>query len=110
DYVFDGESQIPYAEKDKTNPVTIYGSTKLAGEKSILTTELPVYAIIRTSWLYSQYGHNFYKTMLRFAETKNELQVVDDQTGCPTNIHELAEALLKIASQLNEINSGVYHF
>lgn len=110
DYVFDGEKQSPYTEEDKTNPVTAYGSTKLNGEKLIQSADLPVFAIIRTSWLYSQYGHNFYKTMLRLAATKNELQVVDDQTGCPTNANDLAEALLKIASQLNEKNSGIYHF
>jgi dTDP-4-dehydrorhamnose reductase len=110
DYVFDGEKQSHYTEEDKTNPVTVYGSTKLIGEKLIMTTGLPVFAIIRTSWLYSQYGHNFYKTMLRLAETKSELQVVDDQTGCPTNANDLAEALVKIASQLNNENSGIYHF
>lgn len=110
DYVFDGENQIPYIEEDKTNPVTVYGSSKLLGEKLIMTTQLPVFAIIRTSWLYSQYGHNFYKTMLRLAETKSELQVVNDQTGCPTNVNDLAEALVKIASQLNQKNSGIYHF
>jgi len=110
DYVFDGEKQSPYTEEDETNPVTVYGSTKLVGEKLILSSGLPVYAIIRTSWLYSQYGHNFYKTMLRLAETKNELQVVDDQTGCPTNANDLADVIAKIAPQLNEKNSGLYHF
>src|SRR5690606_37883613 len=110
DYVFDGEKQSPYTEEDKTNPVTAYGSTKLNGEKLIQSADLPAFAIIRTSWLYSQYGHNFYNTMLRLAETKNELQVVDDQTGCPTNANDLAEALVKIASQLNSENSGIYHF
>jgi dTDP-4-dehydrorhamnose reductase len=110
DYVFDGEKQSPYTEEDKTNPVTVYGSTKLVGEKLILSSGLPVYAIIRTSWLYSQYGHNFYKTMLRLAETKNELQVVDDQTGCPTNANDLAEAIAKIVPQLKKENSGIYHF
>jgi len=110
DYVFDGEKQSPYLEEDKTHPKTVYGWTKYFGEKMLLSTGLPVFAIIRTSWLYSPYGHNFYKTMLRLAETKNKLQVVDDQTGCPTNANDLAAALVKIASQLNSENSGIYHF
>ncbi len=110
DYVFDGKKQSPYNEEDTVNPVTVYGKTKLMGEKLILTSGLTAFAIIRTSWLYSQYGHNFYKTMLRLSETKNELQVVDDQTGCPTNANDLAEALVKIIPQLNRENSGIYHF
>ncbi|MDP0881012.1 sugar nucleotide-binding protein, partial [Klebsiella variicola] len=82
------------------NPKTVYGWTKYFGEKMIVSSQLPVFAIILTSWLYSQYGNNFYKTMLRLAETKNELQVVDDQAGCPTNANDLAEALVKISTQL----------
>jgi dTDP-4-dehydrorhamnose reductase len=110
DYVFDGEKGSPYVEEDKTNPQTVYGYSKLAGENMILNADLPVYSIIRTSWLYSQYGHNFYKTMLRLAETKKELNVVNDQTGCPTNANDLAQAIAKIVPQLNEKNSGIYHF
>lgn len=110
DYVFDGEKQSPYLEEDIPNPKTVYGWTKYFGEKMIVSSQLPVFAIIRTSWLYSQYGNNFYKTMLRLAETKNELQVVDDQTGCPTNANDLAEALVKISTQLNPENAGIYHF
>lgn len=110
DYVFNGEKQSPYLEDDLTNPVTAYGKSKLAGEEAILSSGLQEFAIIRTSWLYSQYGHNFYKTMLSLAKTNNELQVVDDQTGCPTNAGDLADAIVKIAPQLNEKNSGIYHF
>ena len=110
DYVFDGEKKSPYLEEDIPNPKTVYGWTKYFGEKMIISSQLPVFAIIRTSWLYSQYGNNFYKSMLRLAETKNELQVVDDQTGCPTNANDLAEALVKISTQLNPENTGIYHF
>jgi dTDP-4-dehydrorhamnose reductase len=110
DYVFDGDKQSPYKEDDKTNPKTVYGWTKYFGENMILSSQLPVFAIIRTSWLYSQYGHNFYKTMLRLAETKSELKVVNDQTGCPTNANDLAAAIVKVAFQLNQENSGIYHY
>src|SRR5690606_12282168 len=71
DYGFDGEKQSPYLEEDLPNPKTVYGWTKYFGEKMIVSSQLSVFAIIRTSWLYSQYGNNFYKTMLRLAETKN---------------------------------------
>ncbi len=110
DYVFDGKQLTPYKEIDTTNPVTVYGKSKREGELAILESGLQRFAIIRTSWLYSEFGHNFYKTMLRLAETKTELNVVDDQLGCPTNANELAKALLLIASKLSSENSGVYHY
>lgn len=110
DYVFDGSQNLPYTESATTNPVTVYGKSKRAGEQAILESGLSNFAIVRTSWLYSEFGANFYKTMLQLAETKKELKVVNDQRGCPTNANELAKALLKIALKLNVENSGVYHF
>lgn len=110
DYVFDGEKGSPYVEEDNTNPTTAYGHSKLAGENLILNSDLPAFAIIRTSWLYSEFGHNFYKTMLRLATTHPELKVVNDQTGCPTNANDLAKAITTIAAQLSKENSGIYHF
>lgn len=110
DYVFDGSQFSPYKETDSTNPVTVYGKSKRAGEQAILDSGLSQFAIIRTSWLYSEFGHNFYKTMLRLAETKSELNVVNDQRGCPTSANELAKALLLVATKLSPENTGVYHY
>lgn len=110
DYVFDGESTVPYKETDTINPVTVYGKSKRAGELVILNSNLKAFAIIRTSWLFSRFGNNFYKTMLRLAETHKELKVVNDQKGNPTNAEHLAKALLKITGTLESENSGIYHF
>ncbi|MEO1945639.1 MAG: dTDP-4-dehydrorhamnose reductase, partial [Candidatus Thioglobus sp.] len=90
DYVFDGESDKPYTEADATNPINIYGKTKLAGEQ-VLKEIMPTDAIIiRTSWVYSEYGNNFVKTMLRLGKQKDGLSVVGDQTGSPTYATDLA--------------------
>ncbi|MCR9182871.1 MAG: dTDP-4-dehydrorhamnose reductase [Flavobacteriaceae bacterium] len=110
DYVFDGKQLTPYKETDAPSPVTVYGKSKREGELAILESGLQRFAIIRTSWLYSEFGNNFYKTMLRLVETKTDLNVVDDQRGSPTNANELAKALLVIASKLSSENSGVYHY
>lgn len=110
DYVFDGTNQTPYKETDTPNPQTVYGKSKLAGEMAIKESGLQEYAIIRTSWLYSNYGKNFYTTMLRLATEKKEVAVVNDQTGSPTYAPHLAESVLKISQQLNSNTSGVYHF
>jgi dTDP-4-dehydrorhamnose reductase len=99
DYVFDGEKQSPYTETDTPGPFSVYGRTKLSGEDRIrAATENHV--ILRTAWVYSPYGSNFVKTMLRLGETRDEVNVVADQHGCPTYAPEIARALLAIAQQV----------
>lgn len=95
DFVFDGEKNTPYTEEDRPNPTGIYGQTKLDGENA-LRQLLDRHFIIRTSWVYSQFGNNFMKTMLRLGSERQSLNVVDDQTGTPTLATDLAEALLQI--------------
>lgn len=110
DYVFDGTSKEAYTEISQVNPQTVYGASKLAGEKAVQAVDGLVYVIIRTSWLYSNYGHNFYKTMLRLGTEKSELRVVDDQFGIPTLANDLAIAILEIAPKLDATNKGIYHY
>jgi dTDP-4-dehydrorhamnose reductase len=120
DFVFDGESSKPYTENDAPNPTGIYGQTKLDGEKAIQQI-LASHLIIRTSWVYSQFGNNFMKTMLKLASSRDSLSVVSDQIGTPTNAVDLADAILKIISQNWDFetksntqhlqsNFGTYHF
>lgn len=108
DFVFDGKSEKPYIETDETYPLSVYGQTKLEGEHKIKEI-LNEYFIIRTSWLYSEYGTNFMKTMLRLGKERTELNVVSDQIGTPTYAKDLAEVILKIVIA-NEKNYGVYHY
>lgn len=108
DYVFDGTQTRFYREDDDTNPLNEYGRSKLDGEKAI-TSILPEHFIIRTSWLYSEYGSNFLKTMLRLGATKKEINVVCDQIGTPTNASDLAAVLVKILAEESEAY-GIYHF
>jgi dTDP-4-dehydrorhamnose reductase len=111
DYVFDGSKKGPYCETDDICPLGIYGQSKAAGEAAIIS-ETGHFAIIRTAWLFGKYGHNFLKTMLRLAQSRDELTVVDDQHGCPTSARSLAAAILDIAPQLaaDPALSGIYHF
>ncbi len=95
DYVFDGKASMPYRESDPVNPLGVYGKSKWDGEERIREIA-PSHIIIRTSWLYSVYGANFVKTMLRLGKERDTLNVVFDQIGCPTSASDLAEAVLSI--------------
>lgn len=108
DYVFDGKKRMPYTEEDETNPLNIYGQSKLEGEKHIQNI-WNKHFIFRTSWLYSEFGHNFYKSILRMAEEGKKMTITTEQTGTPTNANDLAEVLLKVIEQEND-EFGVYHF
>lgn len=111
DYVFNGTGHIPYLEDDKTDPVNHYGYTKLDGEKLALQNNLHT-IIIRTSWVYSEYGNNFVKTMMRLMKDRENISVVNDQIGSPTYALDLAEAIITIIRYcVNEpIPSGIYHY
>ena len=109
DYVFDGTGHKPYNPDEKTNPVSVYGKTKRAGELAVLENA-DVAVVIRTAWLYSTYGNNFVKTMRRLGAEKDSLNVVADQIGTPTYAADLADAIVKILPQMTSENSGVYHF
>ena len=111
DYVFDGKSATPYKEDDTTNPNSVYGKSKLEGEKQLMQFN-PEAIIIRTSWVYSSYGKNFVKTMLRLMDEKTELGVVDDQFGSPTYAADLAKAILDIISHHSPLTThhGIYHY
>lgn len=108
DYVFDGKKKTPYTEADVPNPINVYGASKLEGEEHIQEI-YEKYFIIRTSWLYSQYGHNFFKTVLKFGQEGKVLTVTTEQIGTPTNANDLAVILLKIIDSGNQA-FGIYHF
>ena len=110
DYVFDGTNHKPYVESDQTNPQSVYGKTKLDGELAIQAVNPVNSIIIRTSWVYSKYGNNFVKTMLRLAETKDQLSVVADQIGSPTNAADLAKAILTVLPQIENNSPEIYHY
>ena len=114
DYVFDGESSKPYIETDAVNPINVYGKTKLSGEKALQEAMPNNAIIIRTSWVYSEFGNNFVKTILRLGQERKELNVVNDQIGSPTYATDLAEVILKIISNKNyqnkEQSTEVYHY
>jgi dTDP-4-dehydrorhamnose reductase len=111
DYVFGGNrNNTPCNEEQSTNPTGAYGVTKLHGEQAILNSGCK-YVIIRTAWLYSEYGKNFVKTMLNLTATKPELKVVFDQTGTPTYAQDLADAIVDIVENKKYVgNTGIYHF
>jgi dTDP-4-dehydrorhamnose reductase len=108
DYVFDGTATEPYKEDSPTNPQSVYGSSKLEGEKQAFEFN-PDSIIIRTSWVYSEYGKNFVKTMVNLMKEKEEISVVNDQVGSPTYAADLAEIILQIVSSGKWI-PGIYHF
>ena len=113
DYVFAGENYRPYQESDSTNPQGIYGASKLAGEQALLNINPPKSIIIRTAWVYSQFGNNFVKTMLRLGKERSELGVIYDQIGSPTSARDLAAAILSIVQHPNlESLTGteIYHY
>ncbi len=109
DYVFDGSAHIPYTEDQQTAPIGVYGKTKLAGEQSVIESGCN-YIIIRTSWLYSQWGGNFVKTMQRFTSERETLSVIFDQIGTPTYAGDLADAIGQIITTDQLSKSGTYHF
>ncbi|MDT0675357.1 dTDP-4-dehydrorhamnose reductase [Autumnicola musiva] len=108
DYVFNGKANSPYSEKDKTDPINNYGASKLKGEENIRNVA-DKYFIFRTSWLYSEFGHNFFRTILNKAKEGAHLKITTAQKGTPTNANDLAKLVMKlIASENDEV--GVYHF
>lgn len=113
DYVFDGQKKHPYTEADLCRPLSVYGQSKWEGEKALMLSGADYY-IFRVSWLYSQYGKNFMKTMLRLAAEKDVLQVVNDQVASPTNAHILAKDLLTFCTEHSMAylrnNAGLYHY
>jgi len=113
DYVFDGNVFLPYQESDKTNPIGVYGKTKRNGELAVINGDIDG-IVIRTSWLYSAYGTNFVKTMQRLGKERNELNVIYDQLGTPTNASDLAKTCLDILAYSKETNinakGNVYHY
>ena len=107
DYVFDGTNNIPYTEQDKPNPVTIYGKSKIEGEQYVCES-CKQHIIIRTAWVYSSYGKNFVKTMIKLGKEKPSLGVIFDQIGSPTYARDLAKAIITIVNQ--GIIPGIYNF
>jgi dTDP-4-dehydrorhamnose reductase len=108
DYVFDGSSATPYVESSRANPIGIYGLSKLKGEALCLLHN-PVAMIIRTAWVYSTYGSNFVKTMIRMMNERKEINVVNDQTGSPTYAADLADAIMQII-HTGKWQPGIYHY
>jgi len=111
DYVFDGNSEVPYKEDNKTNPQGVYGASKFKGEVAIEVSGCK-YLIIRTAWVYSEYGNNFLKTMLRLGADRDELNIVGDQIGCPTYAQDIAKSIVSILCflDLKSLSSGIYHY
>ena len=110
DYVFDGTNHKPYVETDTPNPQSVYGKTKLDGELAMQQINPANSIIIRTSWVYSKFGNNFVKTMLRLVETRDEISVVADQVGTPTNAADLAKAILNILPQIKNETVELFHY
>ena len=112
DYVFDGTKRTPYRENDPIAPLSTYGLSKAEGEHAVRTA-CPQHVILRTSWVYSPYGTNFVRTMLRLATERSELEIVDDQIGCPTAAADVADAISAILAATRQPNfkdCGTYHY
>ena len=113
DYVFDGNHFLPYKESDSVSPIGVYGKTKRAGELAVINADIDS-IVIRTSWLYSSYGNNFVKTMLRLGNEKENLGVIYDQVGTPTYARDLAKTCLEILTGVNSAkiskNGNLYHY
>lgn len=109
DYVYHNNTNTPFVEDAPTAPQSVYGSTKLAGELAAIAAQ-PETLVVRTAWVYSSFGHNFVKTMLRLGKERNELSVVFDQIGSPTYARDLAVALMAIITQQKEPFRGIYHY
>lgn len=105
DYVFNGENEVPWNEEDSTNPLNIYGMSKLRGEKEVLAYDTSY--VFRTSWVYSEFGQNFVKTMIRFFKEREELNIVSDQVGAPNYAEDLAQATWSILEKQSQ--PGLYH-
>ncbi|MCJ8328003.1 MAG: dTDP-4-dehydrorhamnose reductase [Campylobacterales bacterium] len=110
DYVFDGKNFKPYTEENQTNPNSVYGKTKLEGEKEMIKINPENSIIIRTSWVYSSFGNNFVKTMLRLGKSKDELGVIFDQIGTPTYAHDLAYTILDILPNIKNEKVEIYNY
>jgi dTDP-4-dehydrorhamnose reductase len=110
DYVFDGTNYKPYVETDTPNPQSVYGQTKLDGELAMQHINPKRSIIIRTSWVYSKFGNNFVKTMLNLSKNREEINVVADQIGSPTNAADLAEAILIMLPQIKNENIELFHY
>ena len=110
DYVFDGKNHQPYTEQDRPNPQSAYGRTKLAGEQAMQQINPANSMIIRTAWVYSSFGNNFVKTMLRLGAERDALNVVYDQIGSPTYARDLAAAIIAIIPQLDNCDVALYHY
>ena len=108
DYVFDGTSSIPLKETDDTGPINVYGASKLAGEKNAFFRCRDT-IVIRTSWVYSEFGSNFVKTMMRLMKERESINVINDQTGSPTYAADLAAAILQIVNS-KEFSPGIYNY
>lgn len=111
DYVFNGQNYKPYIETDEVKPIGVYGQSKRAGEEEILKSQISS-LILRTSWLYSKYSHNFMKSMIRLGNERDELQIVSDQIGTPTHARDLAKAALSCANKFEfwENKQEIYHY
>ena len=112
DFVFDGAKAGPYAEDDPTAPLSVYGQSKLDGEAAVRET-LPAHLILRTAWVFSPYGNNFLKTMLRLGAERDQLGIVNDQTGCPTSAAGIARTIRTVIDRLHSgeaLQPGTYHY